>query len=263
MYELTDIEISEQQLGKVFKQIKGEVCLLGGWATYHIVNKSFEKINRRKYIGSRDIDIGFHIDKGWSEEQLKQSDFFRALRGIEGIGFSGLSFRLMKDFDRETRRELTLEESKTFPQYNIIHLYVDPIVDYIHPKIEHLLGFVPIDEPLLSLVFTDKLCTVTNLFNTQVLLPKPYVLLAMKLNSVINRNNVDKRIKDIADIYTLLWFSDIEIRQLKTHLFSIYPKKKVRKTVRGFTRKEIDRVSATIGISSGEITRVLAELRVF
>lgn len=263
MYELTDIEVSEQQLGKVFKQIKGEVCLLGGWATYHIVNKNFERINGRKYIGSRDIDIGFHIDKDWSEEQLKQSNFFRALRGIEGIGYRCIGFRLMKDFDRETRRELTLEESKTFPQYNIIHLYVDPIVDYIHPKIKHHLGFVPINEQLVSLVFTDKHCTVTNLFNTQVLLPKPHVLLAMKLKSVINRNDVDKRIKDIADIYALLWFSDIKLDQLKTQLFSIYPREEARKIAHGFKPKEINRVSTAIGISSGEISRVLTELRMF
>lgn len=263
MYERTEIEIAEQQLGKVFEQIKGEVCLIGGWATYHIVNKGFEKVNGRKYIGSRDIDIGFHIDKGWSEEQLKQSEFFRAVRGIEGIGYKSVSFRLMKDFDTKTGMELTLEESAKLLPYEIIRVYIDLIVDYIHPKIEHLLGFIPIDEPLLSLVFTDKFCTVINLFNTQVLLPKPYVLLAMKLNSVINRKNMDKRIKDIADIYALLWFSDIKLDQLKTQLFSIYPIEEARKIAQGFKPKEIDRVSAAIGISSGEISRVLTELRVF
>lgn len=263
VYERTDLEIAEQQLEEVFKQIKGEVCLLGGWATYHIVNKNFEKDNGRTYIGSRDIDLGFHIDKDWSEEQLKQSDFCKTLRGIEGIGFRCISFRLVKDFERETGRELTPEESKTYPQINMINLYVDPIVDYIHPKIKPSLGYTLIDEPLFSLVFTDKHCTVTNLFNVQVFLPKPYVLLAMKLNSVINRDKEHKRIKDIADIYALLWYSDIKRTQLKTQLFSIYPKENARKRVGEFTPKEIDKVSGEIGISSGEIKKVLTELRLF
>jgi hypothetical protein len=49
LYEPNEIEISERYLGKVFRQIKGNVCLLGGWATYHIVNKNFEKLNGRNY----------------------------------------------------------------------------------------------------------------------------------------------------------------------------------------------------------------------
>lgn len=153
------------------------------------------------------------------------------------------------------------EEAAKLPLYQIIQLYVDPIVDYIHPKIKDVLGFIPIDEPLLSLVFANRLCTTVNLFGTSVLLPKPYVLLAMKLNSVINRDKEYKRIKDIADIYALLWFSDIEISQLKAHLLSIYPEEKARKTIYSFTGEEIDRVSAIIGISTAEIRRVFAELR--
>jgi len=260
-YEPNEIETSEKHLEKVFRQIKGDVCLLGGWATYHIVNKNFEKLNGRKYIGSRDIDIGFHIDKGWSEEQLRMSKFSTAISLIEDMGFRSVSFRFLKDFDSETGRELTPEESAKLPLYQIFQLYVDPVVDHIHPKIKDILGFVPIDEPLLSLVFADRIYTATSLFETSILLPKPHVLLAMKLNSVPNRDKEHKRIKDIADIYALLWFSDMKIAQLKTNLLSIYPEEKARKTVRDFTKKEISKVSTTIGTNADEITRVLTELR--
>ncbi|MBE0513122.1 hypothetical protein IBX38_08745 [Candidatus Bathyarchaeota archaeon] len=261
LYEPNEIAISERYLGKVFRQIKGDVCLLGGWATYQIVDRNFERLNGRKYIGSRDIDIGFHIDRGWSEEQLRKSDFSVAISLIEEMGFRSVSFRFLKDFDLETGRELTPEESARLPLYRIFQLYVDPVVDYIHPKIKDIFGFVPIDEPLLSLVFADRICTVASFFGRSILLPKPQVLLAMKLCSVINRDKEHKRIKDIADIYTLLWFSDVNITKLKTYLLSIYPEEKLRETVRGFTEEEINRVSAAIGMNSDEITRVLAELR--
>jgi len=261
LYEPVEIQISEKYLEKVFKLIKDNICLLGGWATYHIVNNNFEKITGRKYIGSRDIDIGFHIDKNWSEEQLKKTEFCTAIKQIENMGFRSVSFRLVKDFNLETGRELTPTESRKLPQYQIFSLFVDPIVDYIHPKIKPVLGFVPIDEPLLSLVFTQRLTTATSLVGTNVLLPKTHVLLAMKLNSVINRDQEHKRIKDIADIYALLWHSDIKITQLRDHLFSIYPEEKARKTTRAFTKEEIERVSTAIGVNTREITRVLAELR--
>jgi len=261
LYEPVEIQISEKYLEKVFRLIKGNICLLGGWATYHIVNKNFEKTTGRKYIGSRDIDIGFHIDKNWSEEQLKKSEFCAAIRQIENMGFISVSFRLVKDFNIETGRELTPPESAKLPQYQIFNLFVDPVVDYIHPKIKPLLGFVPIDEPLLSLVFTERLNTTISLLGTNILLPKTHVLLAMKLNSVVNRDQEHKRIKDIADIYALLWHSDIKITQLKDDLFSIYPEEKARKTTRDFIKEEIERVSTAIGVNTREIARVLAELR--
>lgn len=261
LYEPNEIQISERYLEKVFKQIKGDVCLLGDWATYHIVNENFEKASGRKYIGSRDIDIGFHIEKDWSAEQLKRSNFSATISLIKDMDFSPISFRLAKDFELETGRELTSKESANLPLYKIFQLYVDPIVDYIHPKIKQLLGFVPIDEPLLALVFSDRLCTTAKLFGGSILLPRPHVLLAMKLNSVINRDKEHKKIKDISDIYALLWFSDIKIAQLKTRLFSIYPAGKARKTVHGFKVEEIGRVSEALGVNASEIKRVLAELR--
>jgi hypothetical protein len=260
LYEPNEIRTSEKEMEKIFKQLKEPICLLGGWATYHTVDKNFEKANGRKYIGSRDIDIGFHIDKHWNEEQLKKSEFIVAIKTIENMGFRSVSFRLIKDFNLDTGKELTPEESAKLPLYQIFQLYIDPVVDYIHPKIKSLLGFVPIDEPLLSSVFQDKMYTITTLFEKAVLLPKPHALLAMKLNSAPNRDKENKRIKDIADIYALLWHSDIALPQLKNQLFSVYPKEKARKTIQNFTKEDINKVSTAIGISTQEISRVLAEL---
>jgi hypothetical protein len=261
LYEPAEIQTSEEYLEKIFKIIKGNACLLGGWAAYHIVNKNFEKTIGKSYIGSRDIDIGFHIDRNWSEEQLRKSEFCTALKQIENLGFQPISFRLAKDFSLETQKELTPEESGKLQLFEFFRLYVDPIVDYIHPGIKPMLGFVPIDEPLLSLVFTKKLSITTSLFRTNTLMPQTHVLLAMKLNSVINRDKEDKRIKDIADIYALLWHSDTKIVQLRNQLFTIYPKEKARKTTQTFTKQEFQKVSKILGINTNEITRVLTELR--
>ena len=82
----------------------------------------------------------------------------------------------------------------------------------------------------------------------------------MKLNSAPNRDKENKRIKDIADIYALLWHSDIALPQLKNQLLSVYPEEKARKTIQNFTEKDITKVSTAIGITSQEISRVLTEL---
>jgi len=122
------------------------------------------------------------------------------------------------------------------------------------------LGFVSIDEPLLSLVYQDKMHTITTLFEKIALLPEPHVLLAIKLNSAPNRDKENKRIKDIANTYALLWHSDIALPHLKNQLLSIYPKEKARETIQSFTEEDINKVSTAIGTSTQEISRVLTEL---
>ena len=261
LYEPNETKTSQKQLEQIFKSLKGPACLLGGWAVYHIVNKNFQKANGRPYIGSRDIDIGFHVDKNWTEKQLKESDFVSAIEAIEKIGFQSVSFRLIKDFDIDTGKELTPEESAKLPLFRVFQLFIDPIVDHIHPKIIDLLGFVPIDEPLLSLLFQREMYTTTNIFGRKVLLPKPELLLAMKLNSAPRRDKEHKRIKDVADIYALLWHSDINLLELKNRLFSINPREETRKTIQAFTEEDLNKVSETIGVTSKEISRVLGELK--
>ena len=260
IYAPREIDISKRYLEIIFARIKGTACLLGGWATYYLVNRNFEKNTGRKYVGSRDVDIGFHIDKKWSEEQLRKSAFSSTVNIIQQVGFYPLSFRFAKDFDSETGKELTPQEAARLPLYRIIQLYIDPVVDYIHPGIKNVMGFVPIDEPLLSLVYTSKEYTTKDLSGIEVLLPKPHVLLAMKLNAVPKRDKEHKRIKDIADIYALLWFSDVGITRLKSVLFAIYSRKKAKKTTREFSDEEIAKVSAAIGIDKTQIKRVLTQL---
>lgn len=55
-------ELSEQELREVFEAAEPPVCLLGGWAVHLHVNPGFRSEHGREYIGSRDIDIGVHID---------------------------------------------------------------------------------------------------------------------------------------------------------------------------------------------------------
>jgi hypothetical protein len=260
LYQSTETKTSQEQMQAIFSQLKIQTCLLGGWAVYYLVNQNFQKATGRTYIGSRDIDLGFHMNMDWNQEQLQNSEFATTIKVAESLGFNSVSFRLVKDFDIDTGKELTPEESAKLPLYQIFQLYIDPIVDCIHPEIKNLLGFVPIDEPLLSLVFQEKMHRTQPLFGKNILIPEPHVLLAMKINSAPRRDKEHKLLKDIADIYALLWHSDITLSQLKEQLFAITPKVKVRETVQNFSTEDISKVAAILGIDYQEITRVLKEI---
>jgi len=259
-YQRIETETSQRQLKRIFAKVEGKPCLLGGWAVYYQVNKNFEKATGRNYIGSRDIDLGFHIDKEWNRELLEHSEFATTIKTIEDMGFKSVSFRLIKDFDSENGRELTAEESAKLPIFQIFQLYIDPIVDLIHPEIRNLFGFIPIDEPLLSLVFKEGMYSTNLLFGRKVKLPDPAALLAMKINSAPKRDKQNKLVKDIADIYALLWYSDARLPQLLEQLFSIVPKEQVAKTTKGFQKESINSVATILGVNSEEITRVIREI---
>ena len=260
LYQSTETKTSQQQMQTIFTQLEKQTCLLGGWAVYYLVNDNFQKSTGRTYIGSRDIDLGFHININWNQEQLKNSEFATTIKVIESMGFKSVSFRLVKDFDIDTAKELTPQESTKRPLYQIFQLYIDPIVDCIHPEIKNLLGFVPIDEPLLSWVFQEKMHKTQPLFGKNIILPEPHVMLAMKINSAPQRDKEHKLLKDIADIYALLWHSDTKISKLKEQLFTITPKEKVRKTIQAFSTGDINKVATILGIDSQEVSRVLKEI---
>lgn len=258
-YQDYEVEISQSELGKVFSGIKG-LCLLGGWAVYITVNKSFSQSQGRNYVGSRDIDLGFHVDARWSESQLKDSLFATTVGHLEKMGFAPLNFRLVKYFHTETRKELSAQEARATPQHLMFDHYIDPIVDNMHPKTKQVLGFVPIDEPLLSHVFSGGRYSTMNAFGGTFMLPKPEVLLATKINSVPNRDKEHKRVKDVADIYALLWHSDEKLATLRAKLRRLVSPDRVSSVVSNLNDHDYAAASVSTGVEKAEILRVIAEL---
>ena len=224
LYDDFETDISFKYLEKIVKNLESPLCILGGWAVYFTVNEHFEKEWGRKYIGSKDIDLGFYIEKDLERDKLINTEFGRSITRLKELGFQPLGFRFFKDIKRETGEDLTLEQSRKTLLYNIFQIYVDPIVNNIHPSFKEIFGFKPIDEPLLSLVFQDeKNRTEIEEFNKLLWLPKPAILLATKINALPTRTKDEKLIKDICDIYALSWYSGEEFNQIKSEILAILP----------------------------------------
>jgi hypothetical protein len=261
LYQNYEVEVSQSQLSKVLSTLGGPVCLLGGWAVYITVNKNFAASRGRSFMGSRDIDLGFHTDPTWTDVDLKESLFAKAINKIIDVGFEPVSFRFVKYFHTETRKELSTEEARRTAQAFVFNMYIDPLVDKVHPNSKKLFGFVPIDEPLLSEVFDGKKSVLVEEFGPKVMMPEPAVLLAMKLNSVSNRDKEHKRIKDMADIYGLVWHSDEEISAIRTKLFSMINREKVSSVISSFKDDEYASVARNLGVGQNEVSAAIAELR--
>lgn len=260
MYPENETDISESNLSTVISGMDQPVCLLGGWAVYMTVNPRFSKKRGVNYLASRDIDLGFCMDPSWTVEELRQSQFSKSIGVLTEMKYYGLGSRFVQHYDLETKKPLGEEESKRRPKYEMFDLFVDLIVDKIHPGAEAMFGFCPVDEPILAQVFSSGLFAVSDYFGKKVVIPGPEALAAMKLNSVLNRTKDDKRKKDIADLYSLLWYSGVKTSELSQRVHRICGRQRISQTVSQFTDADYAGVANTLSTDVGEVQAVVGEI---
>lgn len=150
LYEEHETHISQQNLSSVLAEASEPVCLLGGWAVYTTVNSRYRLANGHEYLGSRDIDIGFHFEGGEDANAVRRSALARTIRSLNRIGYEGAAFRMVKYYHKETRRPLTRDEASGVPPYDRFGMYVDLMVDNVPPGAKDALGFVPADEKMIG-----------------------------------------------------------------------------------------------------------------
>jgi len=260
MYIEQEIDLSKKYLKILFSGCSKEVLLLGGWAVYLNVNDNYYKDNGANYIGSKDIDVGFHIDMNWNDEKLQKSPISKWISKLKKLEFEAVSFRTVKYFDYDTLEELSIKEAKKKLDWETLKLYVDLIVDQIPPIFKNIFGFVPIDEHLLKLSFKDDGYDVSKYDDIDIKIVKSHILLAMKLNSVTSRTQDHKKIKDISDIFALTWYSGININEMKKKLYTIYKKECAAKIIKNFSKEDLEKVAKVLNIDQEFLETVLQNL---
>ena len=206
-------DISERELLPLCRTIVPPTCLLGGWAVHFHVNDGFQQVYGREYIGSRDVDFGFHVDPGWSTKELLESPIGRSIRQVTDAGYDPLSFRFVRYFDQESGEPLTDAESRGLPSHRVFNLYLDMISDTPDfGTFREALGFTPPADPILNAVFSEGAGDSLRKFRNwdipeSVLIADPDLLACMKIRSIPDRDREQKRVKDVADLHSLLWYT--------------------------------------------------------
>jgi len=260
LYEPYEVDYSYKSLLAIVKALDFPVCIIGGWAVYYTVNEHFEQEQGRAYLGSKDIDIGFFINKALAQDELKRTQFGEFIELLEELGFQPSTFRYYRDVHIETGEYLTPEESRKTPSHNICRIYIDPIVNYVHPCFRDVFGFSPIDEPLISAVFEDENNRVElKEFNGLVLLPKPEILLATKIKTAPTRTIDEKLIKDVCDMYAVSWYSGEDFRDIRNKTQRVIDF--MRYDVRSLLSDDLlSRVETALGISKETVKSVIEAL---
>jgi len=224
MYDADETGSALDALVKLMGALPEPFVLLGGCAVYHTVKDPYQEEHGTAYLGSRDIDVGFHVDPSWSDDELRASPLSMAIEVARGIGYYPMgSFRYCRIMQKTTGRMLTEEGSKRIPMFDLFYLYLDIMVDRIHERQSDLLGPKAMDEPLLTRVFDEDVGVPVRIGDARVPVPPPHLLLAMKLKAIPSRQKDDKVLKDACDIYALIWYSSGGADSILRSVRSEYP----------------------------------------
>lgn len=257
LYDSQETDAAFNALGELSKSLPEPFLLMGGWAVYLTVNESFSRVRGSPYLGSRDIDICFHVDPKQTVEALRTSTFARALSVVKEAGYSPHgSFRFCKIIRRVDGMVLAEEAAKRCPLHETAYLYVDMMVDNVHPQHRHIFRCDPLDEPLAARVFEDGNVVRRSLRDFEVHTPAPASLLATKLKSIPKRQLDDKLWKDACDVYSLIWHSSEDYSSILAKVRKEYPDD-CTKARRVMTDEVVTRAAYHIGIGHDEFTSVV------
>lgn len=206
-------KLSEGELQDVATAAEPPVCLLGGWAVHLHVTDGFRERHGRSYIGSRDIDVGVHVDPEWTVEDIQNAPVATTLERIESdLGYSRGRFGFYQQFHRDTGERLTENEARVQPAHNVFRVDIDIIPDTTAlDSFREVFGFRPPAEPLLGPVFSGDGGEPLDEYVSwdapaTALIAPPSALAAMKLRAFPDRDKSHKRLKDLADLHALLWY---------------------------------------------------------
>ena len=212
-YVETVTTLSEGELQEVFSAAEPPVCLLGGWAVHLQVTSGFQDAHNRPYIGSRDIDLGIHVNPSWSADELRNAPVATTLKRIEtDLRYSRGRFGFYQQFHRESNDRLDEEAVRDLPAHNVFRVDIDIIPDTTAlDAFQDVFGFRPPAEPLLEPVFETEEGEMLADYVDWEVPPEAHIapadlLAAMKVRAFPDRDKSHKQLKDLADLHALLWY---------------------------------------------------------
>jgi len=191
---------------------------------HSLVNEDFLRATGREFLRSRDIDV--FIDC--------RGDFPREFaRAVKKIGFApgGYKFRYMLILDRDSMGKLDEREAMRKQTFELIYVFLDVLGN----EESDAIGVWP--NEIVGKMIDEKAMKVLAIDGRQVFVPREDLLLLLKIDSFLQRETKEKRMKDACDIYGLLFYSQAKILDvLKKESWKV---ERARRGIEGMLDEEI------------------------
>ncbi len=181
-----------------------DICVCGDWAVYFTVNDYFKEQKDMNYIGSQDIDIGFALEPMMGKTDLESTKLFKMLNILEQNGYNPSMFGYKKDIPFEVIG-LLKDEGKE----KMFTLYVDILVNSYPPSYQDIHRYSFFEVPLIENVYNnEKFQVKIPKISKYLFIPTREMISAMKILALPSRGEHHKMVKDLCDLYALIWFAD-------------------------------------------------------
>jgi hypothetical protein len=232
-----------------------KICICGGWAVYFTVNEFFKKQKDMNYIGSQDIDIGFSIEPMMGKTELESTNLFKMVDILEQNGYEPSMFGYKKDI---TFKDIDLSEDEG--KENTFTLYVDILVNSYPPSYQDIHQYSFFEIPLIENIYNDKKNQVKlpNI-SKYLCIPTREMIGAMKMLSLPSRGEHHKMIKDICDLYALIWFADKSPNKIVDEISGLLEPISLERLKGKITKNLIEECEYYLGEPEGSINTVMSQ----
>lgn len=256
LYDEKITDASFKNLESILELVDFTICICGGWAVYFTVNEYFKEIKDRNYIGSQDIDIGFSLKPMMGKTELVSTDLFKMMKILEENGYKSSMFGYKKDIsfeDNKSKKDDSAEENFT--------LYVDILVNSYPQSYQDISPQSFFEVPLIEKVYKNNQFQVKlQDISEYLIIPTRVILGAMKIISIPSRGKHHKIVKDLCDLYSLIWFADESPDEIINDISSLLIPTSINRLKDTINEDITSECEEILGESKGSIKTVISQI---
>ena len=256
LYDEKITNASFKTLDSILELIDFNICLCGGWAVYFTVNEYFKETKDRNYIGSQDIDIGFSLKPMMGKTELVSTDLFKMMKILEENGYKPSMFGYKKDIsfeDNKSKKDDKTEENFT--------LYVDILVNSYPQSYQDISPQSFFEVPLIENVYNNNQFQVKlPEISEYLIIPTREMMGAMKVMSIPSRGKHHKIVKDLCDLYSLIWFADESPYEIINDISSLLIPNSINRLKESINKDIMSECEEHLGESKGSINTVISQM---
>lgn len=233
-----------------------EICVCGGWAVYFIVNDYFKEQKDTHYIGSQDIDIGFSLKPMMRKTELESTNLFQMLDILEKNDYKPSLFGYKKDISFKDAGLLEEEgKEKTFT------IYVDIIVNSYPQSYQDIHQNSFFEVPLIEDIYNDKKYQIKlPKISKYLFIPSREMMIAMKIISLPSREKEHKMVKDLCDLYTMIWSSDKSLDKIINEISEILEPKRFERLKEKINKDLMKECEKYLSEPEGSLNTVISQI---
>jgi len=193
-----------------------------------------------------------------TKSELESTNLFKILKILESNSFKPEGFRYRKDitYAEPGIKKGDTEKNKTFS------LYVDILVNSYPPSLNDIYPNCFFEVPLIEQVYSNvKYQVKLSSLSDDLFIPTREIITAMKIQSLSSRGNVHhKKVKDLCDIYGLLWYSKKSVNEIIDDVLNFINVNSIERLRDSINKDLLSECEGYLGESKGSLNTVLNDL---